>query len=53
VLKYCAWCGSFQGATEGQGYQIRSNVCEIDTTTICQPCHEKLVEEHEELQKEI
>lgn len=48
LLKYCAWCGSYQGPAEGQGYQIRRDVCEIDTATICPPCHDKAVEEHHE-----
>lgn len=43
MLKYCGWCGLYQGVTEGAGYQIRKNICEIDTTTICEPCHEKLI----------
>jgi len=51
VLKYCAWCGSYQGKTEGRGYQIRSNVCEIDTSTICPPCAERLVREHQQQQQ--
>jgi len=38
LLTYCAWCGKFQGAKAGQGYQIRKNVCEIDTATICPAC---------------
>lgn len=50
MLRYCAWCGSYQGPTKGQGYQIRSNRCEIDTTTICQPCHAKMVEDHKQQQ---
>lgn len=44
MLKYCAWCGEFQGVTEGEGYQIRRNVCEIDTTTICPACLAKQAE---------
>jgi hypothetical protein len=48
LLKYCAWCGAYQGMTEGQGYQIRRNMCEIDTSTICSPCHDKVVEEHQQ-----
>ncbi|HKI52297.1 MAG TPA: hypothetical protein VJ995_09515 [Geothermobacteraceae bacterium] len=46
MLKYCAWCGSYQGPAEGEGYQIRRDVCEIDTATICPPCHDKVVEAH-------
>jgi len=38
LLTYCAWCGKFQGAKAGKGYQIRKNVCEIDTATICPSC---------------
>lgn len=38
MLKYCAWCGEFQGAKAGEGHQVRKNVCEIDTTTICPNC---------------
>lgn len=52
VLKYCAWCGSYQGKTEGRGYQIRRNICEIDTSTICPPCAERLVREHEQQQQQ-
>ncbi|WP_158247071.1 hypothetical protein [Geothermobacter hydrogeniphilus] len=43
MLKYCAWCGNYQGAIEAEGYQIRRNVCEIDTSTICEPCHDKML----------
>jgi hypothetical protein len=43
MLKYCAWCGIYQGATPAAGYQIRANVCEIDTATICPPCLAKLL----------
>ncbi|BCR03394.1 hypothetical protein DESUT3_04630 [Desulfuromonas versatilis] len=38
MLKYCGWCGKYQGVVEAQGHQIRKNLCEIDTTTICPPC---------------
>jgi len=38
LLRYCAWCGEYQGATSAQGHQIRKNICEIDTTTICAAC---------------
>jgi len=38
LLTYCAWCGKFQGAKAGEGYQIRKHVCEIDTATICPAC---------------
>ena len=41
MLRYCAWCGVFQGATPHPGYQIRRNVCEIDTSTICPSCLSK------------
>jgi hypothetical protein len=39
--------------TEGQGYQIRRNICEIDTATICPPCHDKVVEEHLEQRRSL
>jgi len=42
VLKYCAWCGEYQGATESPGHQIRKHVSEIDTSTICPVCREDL-----------
>ncbi len=45
MLRYCAWCGSYQGATAGEGHQIRQNVCEIDTATICPSCLERLEKE--------
>jgi hypothetical protein len=45
MLKYCAWCGKYQGATPGAGYQIRQNVCEIDTATICTVCLSRLTKE--------
>jgi hypothetical protein len=38
LLTYCAWCGKYQGAKAGTGHQIRKNVCEIDTATICPSC---------------
>jgi hypothetical protein len=38
MLRYCAWCGRFQGAVFGEGHQIRQDVCEIDTLTICPSC---------------
>ncbi len=38
MLSYCAWCGEYQGPKAGQGHQIRKNVCEIDTATICPSC---------------
>lgn len=41
MLRYCAWCGVYQGATPHPGYQIRRNVCEIDTSTICASCLSK------------
>jgi hypothetical protein len=43
MLKYCAWCGDYQGATSAAGYQIRANVCEIDTATICPSCLARLL----------
>jgi len=45
VLRYCAWCGTYQGATSGTGHQIRKNICEIDTTTICPACMERVKKE--------
>jgi hypothetical protein len=45
LLTYCAWCGNYQGPKAGQGHQIRKNVCEIDTTTICPDCLTELLEE--------
>jgi len=45
LLRYCAWCGEYQGATTGEGHQIRKNVCEIDTATICPSCMTGLMEE--------
>ena len=53
LLKYCAWCGSYQGAIRAEGYQIRANVCEIDTATICPPCLARLVRELTESQRPI
>jgi len=44
MLRYCAWCGTYQGATAARGHQIRKNVCEIDTTTICRTCLDRLQE---------
>jgi len=43
MLKYCAWCGDYQGAINAQGYQIRRDVCEIDTATICRSCHDRML----------
>lgn len=43
MLKYCAWCGTYQGAIPAEGYQIRRNVCEIDTATICGACYDKML----------
>jgi hypothetical protein len=43
MLKYCAWCGAYQGAIPAAGYQIRENVCEIDTATICPSCLPRLL----------
>lgn len=43
MLRYCAWCGTYLGVTEGRGYQIRRNICEIDTSGICPPCRDKVV----------
>jgi hypothetical protein len=43
LLRYCAWCGEYQGAIEGEGHQIRKDVCEIDTTTICSACLDLLL----------
>ncbi len=45
LLKYCAWCGKYQGANKAKGYQIRENICEIDTATICPVCLARLVKE--------
>ena len=45
LLRYCAWCGSYQGSKVGVGHQIRKNVCEIDTTTICPVCLERVKKE--------
>ncbi|ALC18114.1 hypothetical protein DSOUD_3395 [Desulfuromonas soudanensis] len=43
MLRYCAWCGEYQGAIEGEGHQIRKDVCEIDTATICSLCLDLLL----------
>jgi rubredoxin len=43
MLRYCAWCGAYQGATPAAGHQIRANVCEIDTATICPACLSRLL----------
>jgi len=51
MLRYCAWCGSYQGAIKAEGYQIRRDVCEIDTTTICNPCHEKQLQQLKKIRK--
>ena len=45
MLKYCAWCGKYQGATKGEGHQIRKDVCEIDTATICPSCMTNILKE--------
>ncbi len=45
MLRYCAWCGEYQGAKAGAGYQIRKNVCEIDTATICPSCLTELLKQ--------
>jgi hypothetical protein len=45
LLKYCAWCGKYQGATKGEGHQIRKDVCEIDTATICPSCMTNILKE--------
>ncbi len=44
MLIYCAWCGNYQGSTPARGHQIRPNICEIDTSTICPPCLEKFIQ---------
>lgn len=51
VLKYCAWCGKYQGSVKAEGYQIRKNLCEIDTTTICPTCFMRLVKDIPEGQR--
>jgi hypothetical protein len=43
LLRYCAWCGEYQGELKGEGHQIRKDVCEIDTSTICSLCLELLL----------
>jgi len=48
LLTYCAWCGEYQGAKTGKGYQIRKNVCEIDTATICPSCLAELLKKPSE-----
>jgi hypothetical protein len=45
LLTYCAWCGKYQGAKAGKGHQIRKNVCEIDTATICPSCLAELLKQ--------
>jgi hypothetical protein len=47
VLRYCAWCNEYQGAIAGEGHQIRADLCEIDTTTICPACRDRLIAEEE------
>lgn len=53
MLKYCAWCGNYQGAIRAEGYQIRDNVCEIDTATICPSCLARLVRELAESERQV
>lgn len=43
MLKYCAWCGGYQGYTPGDGHQIHPDYCEIDTSTICRGCLVKVL----------
>lgn len=43
MLRYCAWCNEYQGAVAGEGHQIRKDLCEIDTSTICPRCRERLL----------
>jgi len=43
MLRYCAWCGKYQGSAPGHGHQIRKNICEIDTSTICSACLNQLL----------
>ncbi len=45
LLRYCAWCGRFQGAKAGNGYQVRENRSEIDTATICSSCFARMAAE--------
>ena len=45
MLKYCAWCGKYQGSVKAEGYQIRKDLCEIDTATICPSCFVRLVKD--------
>ena len=45
MLKYCAWCGKYQGLAAPGGHQIRKNICEIDTATICPTCWTKVVKD--------
>ncbi|PLX97161.1 MAG: hypothetical protein C0621_00545 [Desulfuromonas sp.] len=42
MLRYCAWCESYLGATPAPGYQIRADLCEIDTTSICPSCYDRV-----------
>jgi hypothetical protein len=50
VLTYCAWCGKYQGAKAGNGHQIRKDVCEIDSATICPSCLAELMKKPPEEQ---
>lgn len=45
MLRYCAWCGKYQGYVVGAGHQIRKNLSEIDTATICVTCMAKVMGE--------
>lgn len=45
MLRYCAWCGQFQGPVSGRGHQIRKNVCEVDTSTICPSCFARVIKD--------
>lgn len=45
MLRYCAWCGKYQGAVKAEGYQIRRNQCEIETSTICPACFHRVVKD--------
>lgn len=45
MLRYCAWCDKYQGATTARGYQIREHICEIDTATICPSCLTQFLKE--------
>jgi hypothetical protein len=51
LLRYCAWCGEYQGVTTGEGHQIRKNICEVDTATICPACFARLVKDFQEQQQ--